>query len=1153
MSRTLFLFLFLFTVVPYSWAVDGRSDYDLDDNGLIEINDWADLHEVRNNLDGSALYGSSAGCPVDGCIGFELTTDLDFDTNGDGALDSSDTFWNGGEGWQPIGSSSSDAFSGVFHGNGHLIRNLMTARPDVDNQGLFGAMVDATVQELGLSGPMMHIQGKSAVGGLVGYAQGGQITATFVSGYIDGKGTSIGGLVGSALGTNIVASYVTGLVNGEGDRQIAGLVGYRLAGDVIASLSTAYMQSSVIGGLVGYSYSGDSADTYVSYWATDASGQKISYGGTPVTLTELQCPTSADNTSCAEPTLYETWAEYTDAQGNPYWDYGTDSELPGLRLQGRLYRDGDGDGAEADYDDFPVQFAASVDSDGDGAPDFWKIGCEEECRIASGLVLDQFPDSFAATIDTDMDGLPDRWNDDCDSACQSASGLTLDDDNDGDGVANIDDAFPANPAAAADADNDGMPDAWHAACDSDCQATSGLTLDPSPNDTDNDGVINDQDAFVDNSAAAVDADDDGLPDAWLESCDSTCQSNSGLTLDTSLNDTDNDGVVNEEDDFINNSAASVDTDGDGYPDSWLATCDSACQSASGLTLDDDNDNDGVANEADAFPVNAAAAVDADGDGLPDAWLDSCDSACQSASGLTLDDDNDNDGVANNQDAFPLNAAASVDGDNDGLPDAWLESCDTACQSNSGLTLDTSLNDTDNDGVVNGNDAFVNNAAAAVDTDGDGQPDAWLDSCDSACQSASGLTLDEDNDNDGVVNSEDPYPLDNERSVDADAPELLQVPQAISMAATGDSTLVTLNVMEAQAIDNFDDELEFQVELNSELLIRNEDQQVSLPSGALSLQWFAVDDAGNRSEPLAQMVNIYPQVRFAEADSITGEQRVAPVALRLSGPSPEYPVSILVSWVESESIATSADVVTEGDNGVNLSELIVTIESAEAQDDAALLIPVAADEEVEPDEYLTLELAAALAGSDTTFEMPINADHQRHRLTITDTNIAPTVTVTAAQNGEQGTVFVTDAGEVTLNAEVTDVNGGDSHSYQWYTSELPVTPGDEASFTFNPQSMAVGEYSVSIVVTDDGVPMLSSEQVEFTFTLQEADGADGGDDGDNGDGGNDDTGDGISTGGGQTPVPEETGNSGGGSSGGSVGFWLLCMMMFVGLWRRRSLG
>uniref|UniRef100_UPI0019598620 hypothetical protein n=1 Tax=Microbulbifer mangrovi TaxID=927787 RepID=UPI0019598620 len=82
-----------------------------------------------------------------------------------------------------------------------------------------------------------------------------------------------------------------------------------------------------------------------------------------------------------------------------------------------------------------------------------------------------------------------------------------------------------------------------------------------------------------------------------------------------------------------------------------------------------------------------------------------------------------------------------------------------------------------------------------------------------------------------------------------------------------------------------------------------------------------------------------------------------------------------------------------------------------------------------------------------------------------------------------------------------------------------------------------------VVTDDGNPMLSSEEITFEFTLEEADTNDGGDDGDNGDGGD--------TGGGETPVPDggNTGGSGG-SSGGGVGLWLLCVMMLGGLWRRR---
>ncbi|WP_156035324.1 hypothetical protein [Microbulbifer sp. HZ11] len=1007
------LILSLLISAQQAWSADGRSDYDLDDDGLIEINDWADLNEVRNNLDGTSLYGSSEGCPAEGCVGFELTTDLDFDTNGDGVLNVEDTFWNSGAGWQPIGSSRDEAFSGIFHGNGYLIRNLMIARPTSDSQGLFGIIIDATVKELGLSGPLMRVQGRNVVGGLVGYAQGGQITATFVSGYVHGTGGGVGGLVGSTTGTDIVASYVTGFVRGDGDNDIAGLLGYRLGANVIASMSTAYVQSRVVGGLVGYSWSGDHTKTSVSYWATDASGQNISYGGTPATLAELQCPTSADDTNCSAKVLYETWSSFTDEQGNGYWDFGTNTELPGLRMGGRVYRDADGDGSEADFDDFPTQFAASVDSDGDGSPDFWKSGCEDECRSTSGLVLDQFPSNPAAALDTDLDGMPDQWNSDCDSACQSSSGLTLDDDNDNDGVANEDDAFPANQAASVDLDGDGFPDAWLAGCDSDCQSESGLVLDPSLSDTDNDGVENDSDAFIANAAAAVDDDGDGFPDAWLENCDSECQSTSGLTLDASLNDTDNDGVVNDED------------------------------------------------------------------------------------------------------AFATNSAASVDADNDGLPDAWHEDCDSDCQSGSGLTLDESLNDTDND---------------------------------------------------GLVNSEDPYPSDPTRTEDEDAPEILQVPVAISVAATGESTLVTLNVNEAQAIDNFDDELDYQVELNGELLAINADQQVSLPSGALSLDWFAVDDAGNRSEPLSQAVNVYPQVRFTQDESITGEDRDALLAVELSGPSPVYPISILATWVESESTATTDDMVTEGESGVDPSELLVTIDSVEALENAAVRIPVVGDGLQETDEVLSIALVSAIAGSADGFVMPIDDSRSNHRMTITDNNVAPTVTVTGSQAGEDGTVFINDAGEITLTAVVEDVNGGDSHSYQWYTEELPVTPGDQASFSFDPLSMALGEYSARVVVTDDGNPMLSSEEEIFTFTLQEAaasddggtddGGSDSGDQGDgdtdNGDtdnGGDDDSSDGISTGG-QTPV-NNGGSSGGGSSGGSVGLWLLLLLALGGLWRRRA--
>ncbi len=69
---------------------------------------------------------------------------------------------------------------------------------------------------------------------------------------------------------------------------------------------------------------------------------------------------------------------------------------------------------------------------------------------------------------------------------------------------------------------------------------------------------------------------------------------------------------------------------------------------------------------------------------------------------TPTDDSDNDLVLNSDDAFPLDAAASIDSDFDGSPDSWNEGY-TEADSTTGLVLD----------------AYPNNAACALLTDGDG--------------------------------------------------------------------------------------------------------------------------------------------------------------------------------------------------------------------------------------------------------------------------------------------------------------------------------------------------------------------------------------------------------------------------------------------------
>ncbi|MDO8631322.1 MAG: thrombospondin type 3 repeat-containing protein [Phycisphaerales bacterium] len=101
-------------------------------------------------------------------------------------------------------------------------------------------------------------------------------------------------------------------------------------------------------------------------------------------------------------------------------------------------------------------------------------------------------------------------------------------------------------------------------------------------DSDNDGVINANDAFPSNPLEIKDTDGDGVGD----------------NADT---DDDGDGVPDAEDAFPLNQAEVLDTDGDGIGDN----------------LDPDDDGDGVVDSLDALPLNPAETVDSDADGVGD--------------------------------------------------------------------------------------------------------------------------------------------------------------------------------------------------------------------------------------------------------------------------------------------------------------------------------------------------------------------------------------------------------------------------------------------------------------------------------------------------------------------------------------------------------
>ena len=165
------------------------TDYDDDHDGLIEISNLSQLAAIRSDLDGNGKSSVPAayaivfpnampgmGCPDTGCIGYELTANLDFDTNGSGAPDAGDTYWNNGAGWIPIGHGEYTRFTADFDGNNHTIANLYINQSETGRLGLFGSVSGNSIKRAGLVSAT--VSSRNGVGSLVGDGYGSVIAAS---------------------------------------------------------------------------------------------------------------------------------------------------------------------------------------------------------------------------------------------------------------------------------------------------------------------------------------------------------------------------------------------------------------------------------------------------------------------------------------------------------------------------------------------------------------------------------------------------------------------------------------------------------------------------------------------------------------------------------------------------------------------------------------------------------------------------------------------------------------------------------------------------------------------------------------------------------------------------------------------------------------
>ena len=275
-----------------------RGDYDLDDDGLIEIRTLTQLNAVRWDLDGDGTastgnvggyakafrnHDADMGCPtLGGCEGYELENDLDFDTDGDGstwtddgtfAADSGDAYHNSGNGWDPIGPASAPNdtthFTAVFDGNGKVVANLLVNRFR-NYSGLFAALrPGAEVRALGLPNALVR-NGQGSVAPLAGVVAG-RVAAVWASGSAAGQ-TNVGGLVGVVeSGATVVASYSTASASCESGNRIAGGFAAANSGAIAASYST----GAVTGGCPTankYGFASGSGTFTATYWDVNRSG-----------------------------------------------------------------------------------------------------------------------------------------------------------------------------------------------------------------------------------------------------------------------------------------------------------------------------------------------------------------------------------------------------------------------------------------------------------------------------------------------------------------------------------------------------------------------------------------------------------------------------------------------------------------------------------------------------------------------------------------------------------------------------------------------------------------------------------------------------------------------------------------------------------------
>lgn len=337
-------------------------------------------------------------------------------------------------------------------------------------------------------------------------------------------------------------------------------------------------------------------------------------------------------------------------------------------------------------------------------------------------------------------------------------------------------------------------------------------------------------------------------------------------------------------------------------------------------------------------------------------------------------------------------------------------------------------DSDGDGIADDAD---------TDDDNDGLPDTYevANNLDPLNPDDAGADLD----GDGRTNLEE-YKQGTNIVVD-DVDPVLSVPDDLVVNSTGPLTPVALGNVRA-------------VDAKDGVLTALVDNAGPFSPGHHVVTWSVSDSAGNNVTG-EQVVDVIPQVNFGPLQ-ICGEGSVVNVNVYLNGSAVAYPVTI------PYTIGGTAE--NPDDHNAVAGSLVIG-EGIEGN----FIIKVNRDGVFEGDETIVVTMG--------TPENAVAGAAAEHVVMIREENVSPRVTLGIGQGGKPVTTIASDGGVVRLSVEIDDPNPGDVHRCDWSETDSTVVPAEgytSGTFTFDPEGLAEGFFHISVVVSDDGEPSLSSE-------------------------------------------------------------------------------